>query len=75
MVVLMVAAVSSLPWQVHAHVHRVRPVTWKQMKGMPHQCLSTPPFDPSSERESFLLEKIRASESSRPLARMTPDRN
>jgi len=78
MMVLMVAAVSPLPWQVHAHVYRVRPVTWKQMKGMLYQCLSNP-FDPSSERESFLLEKIgrRAREFSRPRGReiATSDRD
>lgn len=34
MMVFMVAAVPLLPRQVHAYVHRVRPVTWKQMKGM-----------------------------------------
>lgn len=41
MMVLMVATVSPLPRQMHAHVHRMRPVTWKQIKGMPRQCLST----------------------------------
>jgi len=41
MMVLMVPAVSPFPWQMHAHIHRVRSVTWKQMKEMPRhtQCL------------------------------------
>lgn len=41
MMVLMVATVSPLSRQMHAHVHRMRPVTWKQMKGMARQCFST----------------------------------
>lgn len=40
MMVLMVPTMSPLPWQMHAHVHRVRPVTWKQMKGMPRHAVS-----------------------------------
>jgi len=42
MMVLMVPAVSPFSWQMHAHIHRVRPVTWKQMKEMPRhtQCLT-----------------------------------
>lgn len=34
MMVLM-PTMSPLPRQMHAHVHRVRPVTWKQMKEIP----------------------------------------
>ena len=32
MMVLVVATVSPFAWQMHAHIHRVRSVTWKQMK-------------------------------------------
>lgn len=39
MMVLM-STMSPLPWQMHAHVHRVRPVTWKQMKEIPRHAVS-----------------------------------
>lgn len=32
MMVLVMTTVSPFAWQMHAHIHRVRSVTWKQMK-------------------------------------------